>query len=248
MKNKITKIMGVVFALVLISSMMAFALPTSAAPYTPLVPLGNMWTGFTTTPGFFGSYFYDPAITKVGPIAEAINGDLFAYVRNATAPGPYTDELFKSTDGGRTWFYSTALLCYHGDAIVEIVCSKVSEDVFYVTDGNYVYKSLDGGMNFMIVAENSLETMLLGQCGDLVHITNNPILCMDVAYDANGNSLIFIGVAYTYAANPLNADPSVLYINEGGYPSEWIDLQLHCFRNADAPGANDTNPDYFPCP
>lgn len=237
MKKKITKIMGVVLALVLISSMMAFAIPTSADPYKPLNPVSNKWTSFTTTEGFMGSYFYDGSIDQVGPIASAINGDLYAYVHNndpVAALNEQEDDLFKSTDAGRSWSFSTDPHRYAGVAIIEIVCSELSEDVVYVTDGNYVYKSVDAGMNFTIVAEDSLETILLGTCGPSTTITTTPITCMDVAYDSSGDAYIFIGVEDTDSAH----GPSVLYLFEGGYPAAWTDLELHCFHN-DAAHAQD---------
>ncbi len=246
MKSKILKIMGVVLALVLISSMMVFALPTSADPYKPLVPMANMWVGFTPTAGILGAYFYDGAITKVGPIDEAINGDLYAYVANATG-GAATHDIFKSTDGGRTWMYSKLPGKYAGGAVVEIVCSDLSEDVVYVTDGNYVYKSLDSGQNFAILGENSLETVLWGACGPAVTINWTPITCMDVTYDGNGNAFVFIGVSSTYSGDGTpdpTGQPSVLYINEGGFPASWTDLTLHCFHEpAGGWGAADAGDD-----
>ncbi|GAJ12195.1 unnamed protein product, partial [marine sediment metagenome] len=65
--------------LVLVASMMAFALPASASPDE------NEWSTFDyPEEGAPGDWFYDPAITAVGPMAQAINGDLFAYVESAT--------------------------------------------------------------------------------------------------------------------------------------------------------------------
>ena len=50
----------------------------------------------------------------------------------------------------------------------DMVVSSLYEDVAYATDGNYVFKTMDGGNNWAIVAEDSLETVLLGVCGPAV--------------------------------------------------------------------------------
>ncbi|MBA7618444.1 hypothetical protein ES703_25770 [subsurface metagenome] len=231
MKSKFSKIMGIGFAFVLIVSMMVFALPASAGPYDDLAPVApNAWAEFPPTPGITGGWFFDPAITRISHITEAINGDLFAYVEDATGSATSYD-IFKSVDGGRTWSMSTVPSYYLGGRVVDMVCSEMSEDILYVTDGNYVWKSVNGGMSFFIVAENSLEILLLGDCGDAFTITDFPITCLDVAYNATGDSFVFIGVKYTWIGASKNYDyPSVLYINEAGYPSEWTDLNLSCFR------------------
>jgi len=252
MKTKLSKIFGVAFALVLVASMLVFAIPAAAGPYAPLAPvLPNTWAGFPPTPAASGFWFFDPNITQVGPIAEAINGDLYAYVANAgtglteaTPLNPGANDIFKSTDGGHTWTVSAVPFYFVNTAtptpgatgaVIDIVCSSVSEDVVYATDGNYVYKSVNGGLSFTIVAEDSLETVLLGVCGPSTVLTGGAyITCLDVGYNTNGDSLVFIGVNGTYFDDGTPAYdtlyPSVLYINEAGYPSEWVDLQLKCFH------------------
>jgi hypothetical protein len=238
MKTKLSKIMGIGFTLVLLASMMVFALPVSAGPYNPLAPaLPNVWQGFPPIPGIVGGYFLDPAVTRIGPIAEAINGHLFAYVAgDATLPA-VTNDIFKSVDGGRTWYPSTAPGRYAGGAVVDMVCSSLSEDVLYVTDGNYVYKSIDGGMNFMRVAEDSLETQLMGNCGALVTITGEPITCIDLTYDGAGKPIVFIGTRYVtgrvyLAPHPDVGKPvvgSVFWIADETFPAAWADLKLSCY-------------------
>ena len=247
MKTKLSKIMGIGFTLVLLASMMIFAVPVAAGPYQDLAPaLPNLWAGFPPTPSALGSWFFDPAITQVGPLAKSINGDLYAYVAGtaATPLNPGTNDIFKSVDGGHTWTVSAIPLYFVNGAgaatapVIDMVCSSVSEDVLYLTDGNYVYKSVNGGLSFAIVAEDSLETALYGLCGPAVTITWLPITCLDVGYNANGDSFVFIGTTSTYSGStPPNilGQPSVLYINEAGYPSAWTDLGLHCFH---ANGAN----------
>jgi hypothetical protein len=252
MKTKLTKIFGVAFALVLVASMLVFAIPASAGAYQNLAPaLPNTWQGFPPQASALGRWFFDPAITQVGPVAEAINGDIYAFVAGtaATPNNPGTNDIFKSTDGGRTWTVSTVPFYFSHDVatgagtVIDIVCSSQSEDVVYVTDGYYVYKSVNGGVTFAIIAEDSLETVITGTCGPTVSLYTlyAPITCLDVGYNSNGDSIVFIGVDGTFIAPaaPHNLDyASVLYINEAGYPSQWVDLQLHCFHAADPlPGA-----------
>jgi hypothetical protein len=243
MKTKLTKIFGVAFALVLVASMLVFAIPASAGAYQNLAPaLPNTWQGFPPQPSALGSWFFDPAITQVGPVAEAINGDIYAYVAGtaATPNNPGTNDIFKSTDGGRTWtvstvpfyFVNTAATPAGASTVIDIVCSSQSEDVVYVTDGNYVYKSVNGGLTFAIVAEDSLETILTGTCGPAVVLTSGAyITCLDVGYNASGDSYVFIGVNGTFVGGIYDINyASVLYISEAGYPSQWVDLQLKCFH------------------
>ncbi|MCK4303493.1 MAG: hypothetical protein KAY24_04580, partial [Candidatus Eisenbacteria sp.] len=212
MKKKMKGVLGVGLTLVLLVSLCAFAIPVAADPAE------NEWSEFAyPAEGSAGDWFYDPTIAAVGPMAQAINGDLYAYALVGIA-----DKLFKSEDGGRTWAESTATHAYNGGAIVDMVCSSIDEDILYVTDGNYVYKSVDGGDTFAPVAAGSLEKVLMGACGEPV--TGKPITCLDVGYDASDNPFVFIGVRYTYAG-----PPSVLYIEEMAYPSEWGDLELDCY-------------------
>jgi hypothetical protein len=231
MKTKISKIFGIAFALVLVASLMLFAIPAAAGPYDDLEPAPNKWTGYTPTESFTGGYFYDDSVTAVGPMAKGIDGDLYAYVAGI-------DDLAKSVDGGRTWSFSKLPNSYKNtstDAIVDMVCSSLSEDVLYVTDGNYVYKSVDGGMSFMFVAQASLEYQLMGKCG--VTVINEPITCIDVAYNGANSPVVFIGTKYagntydpSYPEYPnFNVVGSVYWIADESFPAEWADLQLRCY-------------------
>jgi hypothetical protein len=244
MKTKLSKILGIAFAFVLVASMLVFAIPVSGGAYDNLSPtLPNTWQGFPPQSGAYGNWFFDPNITQVGPIAKAINGDLYCFVAGtaATPNNPGTNDIFKSTDGGHTWtvsavpnyFVNTAATPAGAGTVLAIVCSQQSEDVLYLTDGNYVYKSINGGQTFSILAEDSLETMLLGVCGPATVLTGgNYITCLDVGVNANGDSIVFVGVRGTFNGTIYDTTlPSVLYINEAGYPSQWTDLALHCFHS-----------------
>jgi hypothetical protein len=233
MKTKLSKILGIGFALILVASLMLFALPAAAGPYEDLEPpLPNMWTGFAPTEGVMGLWFNDPDINKVGPIAQAINGDIYAYVSNADGAGSH--DIFKSVNDGRTWSVSTIPAYYTGGAVVDMVCSSKSEDVIYLTDGNYVYKSINGALSFTLVAQSDLENQLVGACGTA--ITLLPITCIDVGYDGAGKPIVLIGtrnVGVIYpAGHPLNPDPivgSVYYIADETFSASWTDLDLSCY-------------------
>ena len=238
MKRKMKGVLGVGLTLVLLVSLCAFAIPAAADPGEEFEPEANEWTSYVRTAGSASDWFIQGStgerIGFIGPIAQSpIDGDLYAYVGyDADTP----DDLFKSEDGGRTWATSTSTTkSYHlvsGEPIVDMVCSSMDEDVLYVTDGNYVYKSVDGGETFALLAQASLETALAGDCGCTVDWC--PITSIDVGYDANDNPLVFIGVTETY--DPLGTDPcqhdgppSVLFLAEAVYPVKWNDLILNCY-------------------
>ena len=229
--NKKRKIFGVGLVVMLVASLLAFAAPVSAEEFAPKP---NTWTGYCDwEEGSPGGYFFDPAITEIGPIAESLNGTLFCYFEDASAPAmPY--DILISNDGGRSWMPSMAPGRYNGGQVVDMVCSSLYEDVLYVTDGNYVYKSADGGMNYSIIARENLELALRGECG--LPITHEPITCIDVAYNGGDEPIVFIGTRYVGHHYPIgHADPgdaivgTVLWIAEDTYPAEWSDLQLSCY-------------------
>lgn len=234
MKTKLSKILGIGFALVLVASLMLFAIPVAAGPYEDLSPaLPNMWSGFAPQEGVMGFWFNDPDINKVGPIAQAINGDIYAYVSNANGAGSH--DIYKSTDNGRTWSVSTIPAYYTGGAVVDMVCSSKSEDVLYLTDGNYVYKTINGALSFTFVAQADLENQLMGACGTA--ITGGPITCIDVGYDGAGKPIVLIGTKHITArvypgTHPLAGDAilgSVYYIADETFSATWTDLNLGCY-------------------
>ena len=231
MKNRISKILGLGLAVVLALALVAgFAVPVAASPDE------NEWEKFDyPDAGEDGDWFRDADIAAVGPMAEAINGDLYTYA-DVTIDG-VDDHLFKSEDGGRTWATtgydeidldpSTATVIDPPGPIVDMVCSSIDEDIIYVTDGNYVYKSTDAGDEFAFVGRASLEEAITGTCG--IDITREPITCIDVGYDDDEDPFVFIGTEETGAGTPSNGAASVLWIGEAGYPSTWTDLKLLCY-------------------
>jgi hypothetical protein len=247
MKSKLKGVMGIGFALVLVASLMLFAIPTAAGPYDDLEAVPpNMWVAETPTPGVAGNWFFDPSITQVGPLAQAINGDLYAYVAGtaATPNNPGTDDIFKSTDNGRTWSASSIPFYYFntniippgpGGPVVDMVCSSKSEDVIYLTDGNYVWKSINGGASFALVAPADLEKQLMGACG--TQIQGGPITCIDVGYDGAGKPIVLIGTkhisGHIYPVGHPKAGQaivgSIYYIADETFSASWTDLDLSCY-------------------
>ena len=189
MKNKMKGVLGVALTLVLLVSLCAFAAPVAADPAED----DNEWETFAYPfPGWLGGYFYDDAITAVGPIDQAINGDLYAYAADATAPAVAND-IFKSTDGGRTWTVSEhPLFSYAGGAIVDIVCSSENEDIVYVADATTVYCSMDGSETFVPVAPATLAAEFdLADTDDVGPTASLEITSLDVGY-IGGDPYLFI--------------------------------------------------------
>jgi len=208
LKSKISKIMGMGLTFVLLVSLMVFALPASADPGE------NEWSKFAYPAP---AWFNDPGITAVGPMAQAIDdGPLYAYVEHGA------NDIFKSVDGGRTWTVSAVPDYYIGGPVVDMVCSELSEDIIYVTDGNYVYKSITGGTTFNFVAKADLEKNLMGACG--IDIIDLPITSIDVAYDGANKPVVFIGTKLHDGTVG-----SVYWIADESFPASWTDLELSCY-------------------
>jgi hypothetical protein len=213
MKNKIHKIIGVGITLVIAMALvLGFAAPVAANPGETI----NEWHTFDyPAEGSAGDWFRmgthadDERINKVGPIAEAINGDLYCYVELMWPADDGDDHIFKSTDEGRSWEdtgYTEVEVCHeddHPDRVRDMVCSSIDADVVYATDGSYVYKTDDGGDTWGFVKRDSLEELLGGACGCCLgggpecvrsYTTDDPpITSIDVTYDDDDNPYVFIG-------------------------------------------------------
>jgi hypothetical protein len=252
MKRKMKGVLGIGLAFVLLASLLTFAIPVAAEPTQPFTPppTPNTWEDYYLQAGVLGGWFYDPGITKVGPLAKARDGDLYAYVEGASAPANTTGDIFMSSNGGRTWAVSSlplTKLCTQaapgrydnsaGGAVLDMVCSSEVDDIIYVTDGNYVYKSVDGGGSFAFLAPDDLEKNLMGACG--ITITDQPITSIDVGYDNSGKPFVFIGtknVGHFFPADhPLFPNDaivgSVYWIADETWDASWGDLELKCYSD-----------------
>ncbi|HEY92292.1 MAG TPA: hypothetical protein G4O17_00910, partial [Dehalococcoidia bacterium] len=199
--------------------------------------------GFITDPGIGGgvpafwgplSYWtetayptYNVVDVGIGLGFFAVTGQQSAYVDDLTINGEtYCLEapmLFKSTDGGRTWEETDYADDLVGEgAIVDMVCSSIEEDTLYVTDGNYVYKTDDGGDDWDCLGGDSLEVALQGDCG--IPVIGRPITSIDVGYQ-NEDPMVFIG---TMAVSGVLSSGSVYYLDEEAYGAEWTDMDLGC--------------------
>jgi len=247
LNRQIFKILGVAITLGIVSSLVFASLPLNAAEEKI-----NEWQTFAyPDAGSAGDWFRqgaaedDELIFNIGPMAQAINGNLYAYVHTGDKPSDY--RLFKSEDSGRTWAATgyeeldlepgTPDTIEPPGAIVDILGSSIDGDTLYVTDGNYVYKSTDGGATFDFAARDSLETALFELCG--CTIDNEPITCIDVGYDADDNPFVFIGTKQGVNRPSISGCPTgtfpatVLWIGEAGYPATWTDLDLGCYGTGD---------------
>ena len=217
MKRKISKILGVVLSLTLVLSLAVvfFPAPVAGSPGT------DYWTTFDyPLEGDDGGWVYTDNITAgPGPIARAIDGTMYAYAQESWTTGSDVDQLFKSTDDGRTWeatFYSDATYGVEGGDITAIACSSIDADIVYLADANYVYKTEDAGATFAYVAQGSLED------DTLVDGATEDITCLAVGY-VNDEPHVYFGTANTTASNLTG---HVWYIYDVAFGGGWTDLTL----------------------
>jgi len=183
--------------------------------------------------------FSDMTVLAVGVEISGYSGTQTAYVDSIEINDKSYDleyasaSLFKSTDGARTWEETDYAADTSGGAIVDMVCSSIDEDILYVTDGNYVYKTTDGGDEWDFVGKDSLETVLEGECG--CPVIGRPITSIDVGYDDDDNPFVFIGTRGHWSdlehgcAYDDWVSGDVYYIGEAGYPANWTSLNLSCY-------------------
>ena len=183
--------------------LLLLSLLVSISPLTPAVaaPDEAKWSRVNIpTEGKAGNRVLASG-SDVEHLTLAIDGTLYAYVASLT----YT--LYKSTDEGRSWSYSSEIT----GAIVDIACSSLDADIIYVTDGSHVYKSADAGASFSKVADTTLPTL----------DDNESITCLDVGYDASDDPYVFIATADTDDGD----FGGVYYLPEADSGAEWTDLQ-----------------------
>jgi photosystem II stability/assembly factor-like uncharacterized protein len=210
MKKKISSILGVSLALVLVLTLAAAFLPVNTHT-AQADPGGNKWSEFSTPKkGSDGDYFMDTKFTALGPMEMAIDGSLFV--------AAYYDSdyhLFKSTDG-REWtktdYYDDAGEDAGDNPIVDIVCSSMDAEIVYVTDGTYIFWSEDAD-NFETLTQPTVSG---------TPITN--IRCMDVGY-LDEKPYIFIGTVGDNNS-PDISDDDVWVCEQAIYGMPWDPLYI----------------------
>ena len=159
--------------------------------------------------------------SDVQHLTIAIDGSLYCYAN----PSGTSHTLFKSIDGGYSWSYTD-----YDQAIVALVGSSIDEDIIYVTDGFYVYKSDDGGDSFDELAAGSLEALDLATTGE-------EITCLAVSY-VDDEPYVFIGTANEAAGG------GVYYIQDIAFGGGWTDLDVGNYDVYSIAGSPDFATDY----
>jgi len=203
MKKKISRILGLGLALVMVLSLtIAMAAPVSADE--------NDWSKFSYPKANGDGDWFRAANITAGPGPMVITIDDTLLVAAAVSGENF---LFKSTDDGGTWSKTD----YHKDltgevAIVDIACSSMDADIYYITDGNHVYWTKNGGGKVETIADASLPAA--------VKAATENITSVDVAYDGDDEPYVFIGTSTGAGGG------HVYYVAQSGYPSQWTDLAI----------------------
>lgn len=145
MKKRITKILGVVLSLALLSSLAMIAAPVTAAPGM------NAWGGVGLPPVVDNN--------DVEVLAQATDGTLFLSVHDTFA-GTYT--IYKSTNGGWTW--TITKFKDYGEEITAIVTAPNwdSNDTFYVgTRDGQVFRCTGAGADTPILLRQIVDSMAI---------------------------------------------------------------------------------------
>ncbi|MBI4285513.1 MAG: hypothetical protein HY670_06390 [Chloroflexi bacterium] len=157
MKSKIFRLLGVALIVTILASLFAIPIPVSAGT--------DEWDRLTfPTTGSTGGFFWDTtaALTNVGPLAMAKDGTLFLHANpdpDGAGAGVAVNEIFKSTDGGKTWTGSSSTTKNFsnaanaaGAAAVAIATSRDDAQLLYAATATTVFKSADGGTTYANVA------------------------------------------------------------------------------------------------
>ena len=194
MKSKLTRIMGVTLALVLVFSLGAAFMPATTPGGPDTAEAGDLSWSTIGFPTGTGSVLVGAA-EDLGPVAISPNfatdNTVWASVVDVTTPA--NPVVYKSTNGGHTWTATTSALgAAAGDYVVELKPSpNYAEDntIFVVTQTNAggantgrVYRSVNGGSSF-------------GQMGIVTLIANEVITCFDVSPTYDGTGVLAVGTA-----------------------------------------------------
>ena len=145
------------------------------------------------------------------------NGLLYVVIEIGDHPQPYDPPFYRSLDRGATWEEIGDELNWHG---LSIQVDPLTSDVYYLTEGDGLYKSSDLGLHWVRVSPEHrfASDLLLDPAGpprligtDLLHL---PTYQGGVYYsDDGGESFVFLGMdGHMTASITLNSSSTVLYV------------------------------------
>lgn len=203
MKKKMYKTLGVALTVMLLASL------TVGLAATPAAAGDGAWTKFPyPRPGALSGYTLVPVDTSdaskwaAGPalLERAIDGTLYAYWDVGE-----TDDLYKSTDEGRSWSRcSSSTDDLPSATLVDITLSLEDSDTLYVATTTEVYRSTNAGSTFTKLGAISLAS-------------NEVISCLSVGF-AGGTHWIVVGTDNTTTTTTYNGE---VYIKEDTFAGAW---------------------------
>jgi len=193
MKSKLTRIMGVALALVLVFGLGAAFIPVNTPGGPDTAQAGDLSWGGIGLPSGTGSVLVGQD-ENLGPVAISPNfandNTVWAVVNDLYSPA--TPVVYKSTNGGHTWTATTSTLGAAGDVGIALEVSDnyaTDNTVFVVTQRpgggagtGIVYRSVNGGSSF-------------GQLGVVTLGVDEVITSFDVSPDYNGTGVLAVGIA-----------------------------------------------------
>ncbi len=189
-------------ALILLLSLVGSTIPTPATATPDMVE----WSRVSIpTEGKLGNWVLADG-SDVQHLTMAIDGTLYLYV-----VGVGYNDLYKSTDEGRSWTVTNYATDFPGAGAVDIACSSEDADTLYVADAANVYKSEDAGDSWGEVSPASI----VGIAGAITSIDVGYI--NDVPYVYIGTSTgAYGGDVYCIADTAFSSGWTPLGVNDGG--------------------------------
>jgi len=229
MKKKISTILGVALAVVLVLTLgAAFVAPAAQAD-------AGAWTKFPTPrPGSLNDYLLtttdnttianpvDPIGSPAGgpgPLVKSpVDGALYAFWKVGEP-----SDVYKSTDNGRSWTRlgkGTGDPIQDADYIIDIACSREDADLVYALGSdNSVYRTDDGGGTWSTLSDITDTTGYETLKGEWA-------TCIDAGYDGSSHWVV-VGTK-TVSAGALYGD---VYIKQDPYLGPWMAQSLTANRS-----------------